>query len=245
VKITTARILEKKFTFHEGSFMLTRFEGIGVFALCVAAVVTVGCGGGNKAKLRVMNAIPDQSAANVLLDGSSVSSSLSYGNATDYMSTAEGSRHFQIEPSGSTNVIIDQTLTLNSSTNTTVIGADFSATSTGVVLADDITAPSSGNIKLRLVNASPNLGTVDIYVVAPGTSLNSVSPTISSLDFKSASDYQSLAAGSYEIFFTPHGSTFAFLDTGAISLTAGQNRTIVAINNLSGGFKIVTLNDLN
>jgi hypothetical protein len=226
--------------------MLARsFTGIGVLLLCAAALFTIACGGGGNAKLRILNAIPDQSKINVLLDGTTVFNNVAYGIANDYTSTGEGSRHFQAEPAGSTNIIIDQNITLNSSTNTTVIAGDFSSTSTGVVLTDDTTAPTSGNIKLRIVNASPNLDAVDIFIVPPGTSLNSVSPTISSLGFGSASDYQSLVAGSYEIFFTPHGSTFAFLDTGAISFTAGQNRTVAVLNNLSGGFQITTLSDLN
>lgn len=226
--------------------MLARsFTGIGVLFLCAAALLTTGCGGGDKVKLRILNAIPDQSKISVLLDGTTVFSSVSYGVANDYTSTDGGSRHVQVEPAGSTNVMIDQNITLNGGTNSTFIAADFSSTSTGVLLADDTTAPSSGNIKLRIVNASPNLGAVDVFIVPPGTSLNSVSPTISSLGFRNASDYQSLTAGSYEIFFTPHGSTFAFLDTGAISFNAGQNRTVVVLNNLSGGFQATTLSDLN
>ena len=219
--------------------------GIGIFFLCASALFTFGCGGGDKAKLRILNAIPDQSQINVLLDGTTTFNSVAYGIANDYMSTGSGSRHIQVEPAGSTNFIIDQNITLNSGANTTFIAADFSSTSSGITLTDDTTAPTSGNVKIRIVNGSPNLGAVDVFIVPPGTSLNSVSPTITSLEFRNASDYQSLAAGSYEIFFTPHGSTFAFLDTGAISFTAGQNRTVVVLNNLSGGFQVTTLSDLN
>ena len=226
--------------------MLARLStGVGILFLCTAALFTAGCGGGDKAKLRILNAVPDQSQINVLLDGTATFNNVAYGIANDYTSTGDGSRHIQVEPAGSTNFIIDENITLNGSTNNTFIAADFSSTSSGILLADDTTAPASGNIKLRIANGSPNLGAVDVFIIPPGTSLNSVSPTITNLGFRTASDYQSLTAGSYEIFFTPHGSTFAFLDTGAISFTAGQNRTVVVLNNLSGGFQITNLPDLN
>ena len=60
-------------------------------------------------------------------------------------------------------------------------------------------------MKLRIINASPGLGRADVYIVAPGTDLTTVSPTISSLAFEVASSYQLLAAGTYEVFFTLPG----------------------------------------
>ena len=227
--------------------MLNRLsKSIGLFALCEMAFV-LGCGGGlgSKTNFRVMNAVPDQTNINVLLDGTSIASSVAYGTASAYAETKSGSRHLQVEPAAATNVFLDQTFNLAGGTNSTLVVANLSATSSGIVLTDDNAAPTSGNIKLRIVNASPSLGTVDVYVVPPGTNLNSASPAISSLSFESSSAYLNLSAGSYDIVFTPHGSTFAFLDAGANSFNAGQNRTVVVLNNLSGGFSIGTLNDLN
>jgi hypothetical protein len=123
------------------------------------------------------------------------------------------------------------------------MAANFSSSITGLVFTDDNTAPTSGNIKLRFINASPSLGPVDIYVVQPGTDLSSVSPTISSLSFQSASSYQTLTAGSYNVFFTAPGTKFAFISTGTLSLTSGQIRTLVTLNAQGGGFTSTTLTD--
>jgi hypothetical protein len=228
--------------------MSTSFAKVlGVFSLCTA-LFTVGCGGGgSKTNVRFLNAVPDQSSVNVLLDGTVVSTSLGYASPGSYMVTKSGSRHLQVEPSTGSTIFLDQMLNLGNGVNTTVILANRSTNSSAIVLADNNTAPATGNIKLRIVNASPSLGggPVDVYIVTPGTNLNTVSPTVTSLGFGSASDYQSLTAGSYEIFFTPHQSTFAFLDTGALSFSSGQNRTVAVVDSLSAGFQIVTLADLN
>ena len=130
-------------------------------------------------------------------------------------------------------------------TDTTVIASNFSSNIAALVLADDNTAPASGNFKLRIVNSAPGLGPADVYIVAPSTNLNTVSPTLGNIVFDSASGYQSLTAGSYEIVVTPVGQKFPAIDTGSLSFSAGQVRTFVGLNSQSGGFSYAMLQDLN
>jgi hypothetical protein len=88
-------------------------------------------------------------------------------------------------------------------------------------------------------------------VVASGTSLTGLSPTVPALAFGAASGYQSLtipttgSTASFDILFTQPGSTLTFMKVGPLSLSSGQNRTIVALNSQGGGFTSVTLADLN
>ena len=114
-----------------------------------------------------------------------------------------------------------------------------------MVLTDDNSAPSSGDFKLRLVNAAPGLGPVDIYIVTPGTDLNTVSPTLSNLAFDAATGYQSLTAGSYEVVLTLVGQKFSAIDTGSLPFSSGQVRTFVSLNSQSGGFSYAMLHDVN
>ena len=101
--------------------------------------------------------------------------------------------------------------------DTTIVASNFSSSIAALVLTDDNSAPSSGYLKLRLVNASPGLGPVDIYIVTPGTDLNTVSPTLSNLAFDAATSYQSLTAGNYEVVLTLVGQKFSAIDTGSPS----------------------------
>jgi hypothetical protein len=100
-------------------------------------------------------------------------------------------------------------------------------------------------MKPRIINASPGLGRADVYIVAPGTDLTTVSPTISSLAFEVASSYQLLAAGTYKVFFTLPGQKFAYIDSGSLSFSAGQVRTVLGLNGTSGGFTSAVLGDVN
>lgn len=209
-----------------------------------ATLVLSGCGGGDQAKLRVMQASPNEGSVDVLVDGKSVANGVGYGTATNYLPVESGSREVQIVPTGSGTALIDQTLSFNSGAQSTIILANFASSITDLTLSDDNTAPTSGDAKLRVVNAAPSMGTVDVYVVAPGTNPMDATPTFSSLNFEGSSSYQTLTAGTYEVLFTLPGGIFAFIDTGPITLSDGQNRTIVALDNVSGGFSFTTLADL-
>jgi hypothetical protein len=192
-----------------------------------------------------MQASPDESSVDVLMDSKSVASNVAYATATGYLTVGSGSRHLQVEPSGASNFIIDETLNLSANADSTVLVTNLAPNIAPLNLADDNSAPASGNFKIRLVNAAPNMGAVDVYVVAPGTDLTTVQPTVSNLASVAASGYTGLTAGTYEVFFTVPGGISAFVDTGPIAFSAGQVRTMVALDGQAGGFTFSTLSDVN
>lgn len=216
-----------------------------MFLVCTA-LIAGSCGGGGSTRIRMMNAVPDQSNLALLIDGTSVDGSVAYGTSTGYMKVSSGSRHVQIEPTGATNVIIDQNIPIASATDSTIIAANFSASpASALVLTDDNSAPASGDFKLRIVNVAPSLGAVDVYVVAPGTDLNTVSATVNDLAFGGSTGYQSLSAGAYEIELTNVGEKFPVIDTGSQTFVSGQVRTFVGLNAQGGGFTDSILQDVN
>jgi len=86
-----------------------------------------GCGSGGSTRFRLMNAVPDESSLNVLVDTTSVSSNLAYGTSTGYLSESSGSHQVGIEPSGSSTTLLQQSISLASGSDTTVISSDFSS----------------------------------------------------------------------------------------------------------------------
>jgi len=215
------------------------------YCLLGAAVFLIGCSSGSKTRFRVVNGVVDESDLNVLEDGNSVNSNLAYGTSTGYLSAQAGSHQIQVEASGTSNAFLTQSLTFNSGTDTTILPFNFSSSPQSLVLTDDNSAPASGDAKLRLINVSPSLGTADVYIVSPGTDINTVSPTISNFAFGSASAYQSLTAGNYEIIYAFAGQKITAIDSGSQSLSAGQIRTFVGLNGQSGGFTDTILADVN
>ena len=207
--------------------------------------MATSCGSGTATKLRVVNASPNQGNLDVLIDGKSVATMLGYINATDYLSTTSGSRHLQLEQSGTTTIAMDRNISLGSGTDTTFILTNTANNLGEITLTDEITAPTQSEI--RLAHVAPGLGAVDIYVVSQGIDINIIStPTISNFTFQTASNYLTLPAGDYHVYFTSPGTKFSFADNGPISLAAGQARTILLLNSPAGlGFTSVILKDLN
>lgn len=207
-------------------------------SLLSAVLTSTGCGSSN-ANVRLVNAMTGTSSIDMLLDNKSTISGISYGTASGYVKVGDGSHNLIVEVTGNSSPLINQTSSLSG--DTTVVATNSSA----MVLTDDNSAPSSGNIKIRVINASPSLGSVDVYVVASGTSISGINPTFSNLAYQSSSGYQTLAAGSYQVIFTPVGQQFAELTTNTQSFSASQIRTVVALDNQSGGFTTSILSDLN
>lgn len=216
-----------------------------VAVLCLV-VLNAACGSGNSnAQLRVMNASPGESSVNVTLNSTSISTGLGYGAATGYTGVSAGSPTLAFVPNGGTTTLISEGISLSSGTTYTVLADNYSTDIGLTVFTDNNTAPSAGNLNLRVVNASPGLGTVDVYVVSPGTNLNTVTPSVTGLTFPTASTYLSLSAGNYEVYFTLTGQKLAYIDSGPQSWSAGQVRTVVGLNGESSGYTSTVLDDLN
>jgi len=72
-----------------------------------------------------------------------------------------------------------------------------------------------------------------------------MSPTFSNLGYQAASGYQSLAAGSYQVVFTPPGQQLPEYTSSAQSFASGQVRTMVALDAQGGGYTAAVLSDKN
>jgi hypothetical protein len=214
--------------------------------LSALASFTTGCGSSSSStRIRLVNAMPDEGSLDLLIDTKNSAPNVAYGAASSYVSVSSGARQLQVEPTGLTTILIDRTDSISSGTVFTLVSLNFSFNPSSMLLTDDNSAPSSGNFKLRIVNASPGMGAQDVYLVTAGTDITSVSPTFASLGFGGSSSYSTLAAGDYDVIFTVPGQKFINLDSGKLTFAANQVRTLLGLNNPAGGFKSTLLTDAN
>lgn len=208
---------------------------IGGLLLVGLIFFSIGCGSGGT-QVRLMNAINGQSSINLLVNNSTIASGVAYGAASGYAAASSGSQSVQIQ-AGST-PILNATLNISGGNDNTIL-----ATASGVTaFVDNKATPPTNDIQLRAINASSSLGPVDVYIVPQNTDLSTVSPT-ATLNFQAASSYQTLAAGSYQVEFCIAGSKIPIINSGVLSLTAGQIRTVVSLD--GNGFSSTVLSDLN
>jgi hypothetical protein len=211
------------------------------------AVFLTGCGDENNASVRIVHASPDAPNVDASVNGKSVASNLPYGEGTDYVSVSSGSRRVTVSPTGTSTNVIDTTTDFQGDTDYTILATGVVADIQPLKLTDDNSAPGSGNVKVRIVHGAPSAGTVDVYVTAPGADLNATTATLSGVVFRDVSDYQEVSAGSYQIRVTLAGTKTVAIDSGTVTLNAGQIRTVVALDAAGGGgpFQALVLADRN
>jgi len=214
----------------------------------LVALFATGCGDDKtQARLRIVHDSPDAPNVDVLVNGKTVATNVAYKGASDYLTLPAAATEIEVRPTGTTTDVIDAKVTLSKNTDYTVLATNLVASIEPLVLTDDNAAPASGKVKVRLVHGAPSAPPVDIYVTAPGADITAATPTLTNVPFKAASAYLAVDAGSYQIRVTPTGTKTVVIDSGSVALTAGQIRTVIAVDNVGGGapFGAIVSKDLN
>ena len=221
--------------------------------LLAAAVLTGACsdddntGPEGEAQIRVVHASPDAPDVDVLLDEAEVLSDVPYLAASGYLEAPAGQRNLKVNAAGTATTVIDADVDLADGSQYTVIASGEVASIAPIVLLDDNTAPAAGNARVRAIHGAPGAPAVDVYVTAPGADLTQVAPVLAGVEFGDVADYLEVPAGDYQVRIAPAGTTIVVIDSGALSLAAGQVRTAIAVDAVGGGapFDLLLLADLN
>jgi hypothetical protein len=199
------------------------------------------------ARVRVVHASPDAPDVDVLLDDAEVLSDVPYLATSEYLETTDGAHNLKVNAAGTATTVIDADVTLTDGTDYTVIASGLVAQIEPIVLEDDNTAPAAGSVRVRAIHGAPSAPTVDVYVTAPDADLATATPTLTGVDFGEFSDYLEVPAGDYQVRVTPAGTKVVAIDSGALTLSGGQVRTVIAVDAAGGGapFDFLVLADLN
>jgi Domain of unknown function (DUF4397) len=232
-------------------------------ALLLGATLS-GCGGNSMntmmptptpqqatSNLRVVSANASEGSINVLVDGQPATSNVTFLKNTGYVSVPAGSH--QVTLQGWVNPPNESFMAnLPENGKSTLLFEGWGPFSSGAsVVPDDTTAAASGNFKLRIVDTTVGI-TLDTYVLPAGIP-PSGTPTFSPMTISenSPSVYLSLPAGNYHVVFTAFQTLNVQFDTGALTFAAGQNRTLLLINNCAltscsfSAYTSMVLSDLN
>ena len=223
---------------------------VGLVALCLAIAFMIGCGGGSSdstQQLRIVMASPDAPPVDILIDGAQVATSLAYTNSTPYLPVKSGSRHIQALRVSNSTSVFDQNVSVTTSANQTLLLVGPAAKIQSLLLTDGATnattTTTTGDGKVRVVNASETMGPADVYIVNSGTSLAGVTPVSPGLTFDKATDYTLASISNYQVYLTEPGTTNVLLNSGPLSLTQNQFQTVVALDAVGGGFNFIVLTD--
>jgi hypothetical protein len=195
-----------------------------ILSLVLALVLALPTMAQTGPRVRVVHASPDAPAVDVWVDGSIAFEAAPFKGITSYATLTAGSHNVQVVPSGATEpVVIDATLDLQMDQDYTVVAVGQLADIEPLVLADNNAAPAEGKAHVRFVHASPNAPEVDIAVADGGPVL------FGNIEFKEASEYLPVDAGTYDLEARPAGTTDVALSVPGVALEEGNVYTIFAM----------------
>jgi len=136
-------------------------------ALLCSAVFFVSCEKNDDvttASLLVVNASPNGGNIDASANGSVIASNVSYPSNSGYKAVAAGNVNVVVKQTATSNQIINGTLATEAKAHYTMYVIDSSHKRRAAFTRDDLTAPSAGKAKIRLLHLSPNASSVDVMV---------------------------------------------------------------------------------
>jgi hypothetical protein len=200
------------------------------------------------ADVRVVHAVSDAPAVDVLLNGNKAIAGLPFADSTAYANLTPGAYNVKVAAAADNSVVvIDADLTLTAGSFYTVLatGSLTENTITPLVLAD-VPRRIATAAQIRLVHGSTLAGNVDIYVTA-NSDISGATPAFSNVPFKAETGYVSLTPGSYVVSVTPAGSKNAAIGPLRLELAGNKIYTAVARDgeNRMAPLGLIVLDDFN
>jgi hypothetical protein len=213
-------------------------------ALCLASLILTGCSkssnSSSNAQMRVINAFSQANALDVSVNAKPAASGLPFQSNSQYVDVDGGTQTVIVSVTGASTSLDNTSYNLSGKLSYVIYGPQTAVGS--VLLADSFTDPGDGFFSLRLVNAAPGPGALDLYLTAPGANLSATAPAIANVAYNSNSSFVSIAIGaSFEIRITAAGTKDVIYDGMPQTFAAHSGATIVAFGKGSGKLVNVTL----
>jgi hypothetical protein len=217
--------------------------------LTFALVSASSCGDSNNndsAQVRFVHGATGTQAVDIFVNNDLVLEDVGFRDSSGYLEVDEGAANIKVNVAESTTSLVDTTVSIAKDENYTVVASGVVGSVEPIVLVDDV-QPEDDSVQLRVVHSAASAPAVDVYVTAPDQDITSVTPLLTGVAFRASSDYLTVLPGSYQVRITPTGTKTVVIDTGAVSLDAGENYTAFALDGKdeSTSFSSLLLKDTN
>jgi len=174
------------------------------------------------AGLAVIDACPDAAALDFFLSGQQVNlNPIAPGNFFNYFNVYSGNVPAVFYQAGTTTLIAKDTINMLPNHGYTLILANVQAHPDFILTKDSLSAPPSGSISVRLINASPDAGSVDLIVKGASSSI------ISASNYKSVSVFGNATVSSSDsLQIRQSGTSTILASVPASHFTRGSVYTV-------------------
>ncbi len=224
-----------------------RFSGpspVSLLAIDPQGVTTDIKDAASTSSVRVVHAVADAPAVDVLLNNSKVITALKFPEFTGYAQVTPGAYNVKVAANANNAVVvINADLNLAAGNYATVL-ATGSLTANSIkpwVLADTPRRIATA-AQVRIAHASTVAGRVDIYVT-PTQDIATATPAFRDVPFMAETGYVALKPGSYVVTVTPTGSKTAAIGPVALNLMGNKIYTAVARDGVANALPSLILMD--
>lgn len=212
-------------------------------ALFLAAVLLAACGGGadrTKAQVRLVNASSGYAGLDLRVDNELRQGNVAPGNTASYVEADPG-KTFTLHNAGASTSLLSLVPSVSARRYFTVLAYGPLGALKQVVLDDNAGAPDTNRALLRVVNAAPDAGAVDVYLTGSDETLAASVPRQASAAVDAVGSFITVNSGSYRLRVTAAGSkTDLRLDVPALTLASREVATLV-ISATRGGVLVQAL----
>ncbi len=217
-----------------------------MMALVGAASILSACGGGTNdvgkelglqnPLIHFVHAIPSGPTVDFLVNGAALQSGITYKTVTNFANINTGQTSVAYANTGTTTPLASGAFSDVAKGHEYTVIAVPGLPTPDIGLIDDPFAKGllSNSARVRGFNASVNAQNLDLYLVAPGTDITTVSPSMAGLSFKNAvpptgQDSIYVNGGNYVLIATTAGSKTKIFQSATFNLGNNADWLITSV----------------
>ena len=202
------------------------------FVAFIVALFLAGCSSSSNngappdAFMRFVHVSPFTGAVKIAVDGKTILPSLDYHVATPYIAINPGLHTVTYNDTATGALLYTEQISVFSTGQYTFYFYGGPGAISALASIDGTADASSEYFKFRLINLGTGLGSVDLYVLAPGTDIATATAAITGVAYTGTSMYIGGAVGTYDLAVTPTGSKQIIYSTGVLPFVSNAKVTL-------------------
>ncbi len=199
--------------------------------LLATALIVAACGGGTdrtKAQVRLVNASGGSPQLDMRIDNEVRQGGVAYGQTSGYVEVDPDKTETTLTNAGSPTPLVTFTPSVSKKAYYTVLAYGDAGALRHLVLDDNSGEPADNRGLLRVINAAPGAGPLDVYLTASGDRLENSVATLAGAAYGVQSGWITINSNTWQLRVTAAGSkTDVRLDLPAVNFGSRSINTLV------------------
>jgi hypothetical protein len=146
-----------------------------------------------------------------------------------------GTRTLQVFVDSVATRLIEQAVTMTAKKRYTFYAYQDSTSARLIVEEEDKAKLVAGKMKLRIADMAPASGTLDVYVLGDGQTIDALTPVAAAVTPATVTEYFDIDPGTYDVVLAQAATKTVVLDTGPVELAQGSHMSLIVFDKKNGG----------